>query len=226
MLRFVLFDLSLFADGDNQPAARKNLVWILEALVQRDMTYLTDHPNAPLLYQSGVRYAQPAQFAGDIDEVAVLKAALGSRKYDSKVAAALDMVQAALGGERFRDIGRVLENGEADCDNLASWRAAELRQAGIKASPYITWRKRLDGGTTYHVVVRWPDDTLEDPSLLLGMGGAARARERQEQIDANQERVEMVKAAAARKPLAPGIVVNESPASDVEAIDALLKEVS
>lgn len=78
----------------------------------------------------------------------------------------------------------------ANCDGLASWRAAELRQAGIEASPYITNRPNPRGGTIYHVIVRYPDNTTEDPSLLLGMGGQDRAADRQEEIRKNAERCE------------------------------------
>jgi len=86
----------------------------------------------------------------------------------------------------------------ANCDNLGAWRAAELRQQGIAASPFITWRKRADGGVTYHVIVRWPDNTLEDPSMLLGMGGPARKEDRDQQIKYNLERAEMAAAAIKR----------------------------
>jgi hypothetical protein len=182
-------------DGDPE-GSRTDLGWVLQALTARDQQYLKDHPKTPLLYQSGVVYEKPAQFSGDCAEVATLKAALGSSSKDPKVADALDMVQAVLGGERFRDIGRIIEKGAVDCDNLACWRAAELRQSGIAASPYITWKQRSDGGVTYHVLVRWPDNTLEDPSLLLGMGGPARKADRQKEIDKNAERVQMVKAKA------------------------------
>lgn len=191
-------DLTLFSPEDNQNEARKDLTWILEALTQRDQAYLKDHPETPLLYKSGVVYERPAQFGGECEEVAVLRQALGSKARDANVSRVLDLVQDVLGGERFRDIGRILEKGSVDCDNVACYRAAELRQAGIKASPYITWRRRLDGGYTYHVLVRWPDGTSEDPSLLLGMGGSARKAERDEEIRKNAERIEMAKAAARR----------------------------
>ena len=68
-----------------------------------------------------------------------------------------------------------------NCDNVASWRAAELRELGVNAKPYITWRQRPDGGTTYHVIVRYEDGSSEDPSLLLGMGSPGREADRQEE---------------------------------------------
>lgn len=200
-LRYVLFDLTLFSRGDDKQESRNDLLWLLEALTKRDQQYLNDHPGTPLLYQSGVTYERPLQFQGECPEVALLRRALRGMDSDPQVSAALETVQAVLGGERFRDIGRIIENGSGDCDNVSAWRAAELRQQGIKASPYITWRKRADGGYTYHVVVRWPDNTIEDPSLLLGMGGPSRKADRDEEIRKNAERVEMAKKAARGKAL-------------------------
>jgi hypothetical protein len=203
MLRYVLFDTSLFSRGDDAEQSRTDLLWMLEALTQRDMAYLKEHPETPRLYDSGVVYERPAQFSGVCPEVAILRKALGAKALMPSVAEVLSTVQAVLGGERFRDVGRIIENGRGDCDNVACWRVAELRQSGIKASPYITWKPRLDGGVTYHVLVKWPDGTHEDPSLLLGMGGPARAADRQRELDKNAQRVEMVKRAAARLPVAP-----------------------
>lgn len=88
----------------------------------------------------------------------------------------------------------------SNCDNVASWRAAELRELGIRAQPYITWRRRPDGGMTYHVIVRWPDGTAEDPSLLLGMGGAAKEQDRREEERKLAERmVDFIEGIKAKK---------------------------
>jgi hypothetical protein len=75
----------------------------------------------------------------------------------------------------------------------------------------MTKRARFGGGTTYHALVSWPPDrrggyrTSEDPSLLLGMGGADRAADRAEEIRKNAERCNMARAAR-------GLVI---PASDL-----------
>ena len=105
-----------------------------------------------------------------------------------------------------------------NCDNLAAWRVAELRQGRIPARPYMTKRRRFDGGVTYHALVIWPSlaelcrlglipaallrgrddvdyETSEDPSLLLGMGGARRIRDRAEEIRKNRERCDLLRAA-------------------------------
>lgn len=202
MLRFVLYDLTLFGSGEDLEQARVDLLWMLECLVQRNQDYLRQHPNTPPLYKSGVRYQLPAQFNGDCEEVAILRKALGAAARKRDVSRVLDLVQEILGGERFRDIGRVLENGGGDCDNFCAWRVAELRQAGIPARPHITWRNRMTGGTTYHALLVWPpmrvDDlgsdywTTEDPSLLLGMSQPDRAADRAEEIRKNAERCQML----------------------------------
>ncbi len=199
MLRYILFDTTLFDERDNVADARKNIMWVMESLVQRNQAYLKARPDTPRLYQSGVIYKLPAQMDGETPEVTILKQFLGRGLRDNRVLDVLDKIQAVLGGERFRDIGRIIENGGGDCDNVACWRAAELRQAGIRARPYMTSRIRPDGGTTYHALVLWPPIpganyvTSEDPSLLLGMGGPARAAERSEEIRKNAERCDLLR---------------------------------
>ena len=178
MLPTILYELTLFSPGDDREEAEVDLTWFLEALTQRDQDYLRQRPETPLLYKSGVVYERPAQFGGECEETSVLRRELGLRAHKPGVAKVLKKVQEVFGGERFRDVGVLVGRGKGDCDNIASWRAAELRQAGVKANPRIKGRKRPGGGTTYHVDVMWPDDSSEDPCLLLGMGGADRAEDR------------------------------------------------
>lgn len=218
MLRWVLFDTTTFGAMDDIRRSEKNVMWYLEALCQRNQEYLKQRPNTKRLYRSGVRYMLPQQFAGDVDEVKIIKAALGRATQQPSVRQALETIQEVLGGERFRDIGRIIENGGGDCDNLACWRVAELRQGGIKARPFMSNRKRPDGGTTYHALVIWPSlmalvkdgilsesvvrgrpdanyETTEDPSLLLGMGGAGRIPDRNVEIEKNRERCDLLRQA-------------------------------
>lgn len=70
--------------------------------------------------------------------------------------------------DTWSDVPACLLAGWADCEDLAAWRAAELRIAGVRAWPFA----RLEPGlpVLYHALVRTPDDT-EDPSRLLGMKG-------------------------------------------------------
>lgn len=70
------------------------------------------------------------------------------------------------GVERFLPIPRILDAGEADCDQLAPWRAAELRlRYGIRAQPEV----RKMAANLFHVFVRHPNGRVEDPSARLGM---------------------------------------------------------
>jgi len=183
MLRHVLFDMNLFDGEDERENSQKRILWLLEALTCCNQLWLKQHPETPLIYNSGIKYKVPAQFErDDSPEISTIRAFLMKNSAPRDVMSAFKMVdQACGGGEVFREIPRIIENGGGDCDNVASWRAAELRQHGIQASPYITWRRRADGGMTYHVVVRWPDGSSEDPSLLLGMGGEDRAADRAEE---------------------------------------------
>lgn len=106
------------------------------------------------------------------------------------LAGALGMVryrEEEPGHEDWLDVLAVLRQGHADCEDLAAWRAAELRAAGIACEPVLRWQwipremmikqgyppaKLPEKGVwMVHCVVRFPDGTIEDPSKILGMGG-------------------------------------------------------
>ena len=75
--------------------------------------------------------------------------------------------------EYWRDIPTIILNKEGDCEDLGSWRVAELREEGKHVQPFLKWRKYGDFWL-YHVMVAHmrPDGTpshLEDPSKRLGM---------------------------------------------------------
>ena len=74
------------------------------------------------------------------------------------------------GTEHWQDIPTLLQKRSGDCEDLACWRAAELRRQGVFARPYIKWR-RVGNSWRYHALVRLPDNRIEDPSLALGMHG-------------------------------------------------------
>jgi hypothetical protein len=78
------------------------------------------------------------------------------------------------GIEEFADAVTVLKRGWGDCDDLAPWRTAELREAGDAAAGLkISWKTRIgkDGKPFrgFHVVTRHGDGRVEDPSRYLGM---------------------------------------------------------
>ena len=68
--------------------------------------------------------------------------------------------------ERWQLPSEVRAAGGADCEDLASWRAAELRENGERATVTI---KRTSPQVLHAVVVR-ADGRIEDPSRRLGMG--------------------------------------------------------
>lgn len=70
--------------------------------------------------------------------------------------------------EEFAAIPVVLARGWGDCDDLAPWRVAELREQGENAKIRIQWKQRSTQ-RLFHIVVRRGDGTIEDPSALLGM---------------------------------------------------------
>lgn len=76
-----------------------------------------------------------------------------------------------LGCEWFDDILICLHRGWGDCDDLAAWRIAELRETGELAEVYMRWEPGIKNPRTrlFHVMVKRENGTLEDPSAILGM---------------------------------------------------------
>ncbi len=109
----------------------------LRALVISNAYYLQQHPETPMLYKSGVKYA-PEPNAGKFEE--------------------------------FASIATILSRGWGDCDDLAAWRAAEIRVKEKRpANILVYWRKR-NNRTVWHVQVKRTDtQEVEDPSRVLGM---------------------------------------------------------
>ena len=73
------------------------------------------------------------------------------------------------GQEDWQDIPETLRLRSGDCEDLGSWRVAELRVRGHeRAMPHV--KKSFSGPRTiFHVAVRRADGQLEDPSRILGM---------------------------------------------------------
>ena len=82
------------------------------------------------------------------------------------------------GTEDWSGIRCMLKTMRGDCEDLASWRVAELRErTGEPARPYLKFR-RVNGFWHYHIQVMryekvggvWlPKREIEDPSRILGM---------------------------------------------------------
>jgi hypothetical protein len=68
-------------------------------------------------------------------------------------------------GEHFDPIWIVVKRGWGDCDDLCSWRRAELKvRCGEDTTSRIVWPTQT---RKYHALVRRADGTWEDPSLVM-----------------------------------------------------------
>lgn len=77
-----------------------------------------------------------------------------------------------FGYESWPNIPVILRRGVGDCEDLAAWRVAELRQEGIPARPswYFNDLKGPHGDyRLYHIRVWIPNVGPEDVSVNLGM---------------------------------------------------------
>lgn len=70
------------------------------------------------------------------------------------------------GRERWLNVGELLHVGAGDCEDLACWRAAELR---VRHGEHAFARPVRGGPNTIHIVVERGDGSIEDPSRMLGM---------------------------------------------------------
>lgn len=86
------------------------------------------------------------------------------------------------GQSDWLDMRAVLQRRSGDSEDLAAWRAAELRVHGVDAEPVVGWQwsptrssgRSPSGGSgrwIVHSCVRLPDGTIEDPSEKLGRRG-------------------------------------------------------
>ena len=69
------------------------------------------------------------------------------------------------GREDWLTADQVLKRKHGDCEDLATWRAAEYRVGGIPARAVA----KRTGRRRFHAVVEFPDGAIEDPSAMLGM---------------------------------------------------------
>lgn len=74
--------------------------------------------------------------------------------------------------DRWDTCDLVLERGWGDCEDLAAWRAAELRQMGENAYADVVHVSARQ----WHAIVVRADGSREDPSRRLGMGARRRRR--------------------------------------------------
>lgn len=136
----ITFALDLFNGPHERALSRKTLDVMLDALLKVDILYLRENPNTPPIYQATTR---------------------GMR---------VRYMEEPPGQEDWQDIPTFLCMGIGDCEDAACWRAAELQvKHGIAARPIFKEQQKPDGGMLYHILVRYPDGRIEDPSRILGM---------------------------------------------------------
>jgi hypothetical protein len=68
----------------------------------------------------------------------------------------------------FRMPSDVQSRGNGDCKQLVLWRMAELANAGEPTTARVMWLTEPDG-LRAHILIRRADQSLEDPSVALGM---------------------------------------------------------
>lgn len=140
----LVLDMGGFAWNDKRRATRRMQI-MLDGLTRIHLDHYRRYPKTPSLYASGVRYEREPP-----------------------------------GQEDWQDLFTSLRRGSGDCEDLATWRAADLIRRGIPARAFGHPRPMLiqtptgaEMGTLWHILVRWPNGRIEDPSKLLGMQGAA-----------------------------------------------------
>jgi hypothetical protein len=75
-----------------------------------------------------------------------------------------------IGTENWQAIPYVLARRRADCEDLSAYLCAWKREReGIAAVIDLTYQQ-VGNLSVYHIRVRNPDGTIEDPSRVLGMG--------------------------------------------------------
>ena len=79
------------------------------------------------------------------------------------------------GEEEWLDIPSLYAQGFGDCEDIACALTGEYRHNGVAANPCISFKDFDIRGrriTLVHVLTLMPDDSVEDPSKVLGMKGS------------------------------------------------------
>jgi len=137
----ITFVLNLFKGEHDRELSHASLKTLLMALMHLDVLYLKAHPETPALFSKKENGEPFVRYAEE-----------------------------PPGQEDWQDIPTTMKLGWGDCEDLACWRAAELRvRHNVQAEPTFIWKLRANGGYLYHILVKYPDGRIEDPSRTLGM---------------------------------------------------------
>ena len=161
--------MDLFKGPHEQALSHKALQHMLDCLYRIDCDWLAAHPETPGIYDSGIVEKAPGKM------VSVVQRQMSMRQLEVEQPdirqTRMHYQEEPLGQEDWKDIPTCLQDGIADCEDLACWRAAELTvRHGIQARPFFSYKVRPNGSYLYHIKVKYPDGTEEDPSRKLGMG--------------------------------------------------------
>ena len=153
------------------------------AILQRPTAALSDRDRG--IYRACILYVLEGLTRCN---VAMMRSRKVPRLYESGIRYELEPET-----EDWKDCVALLRDLRGDCEDLTCYRTAELRVAGIRAEPWVSWRKTGNGAWIYHMrvwrptmdrdlppvlqmngiptVVRAADTGyIEDPSRILGMG--------------------------------------------------------
>lgn len=129
------------------PGDRASIVAALEGLTQLDQRIIRSHPEVPTVYASGARWQAE-------DGTEVWRSIADILGFDPK-----------LSGSR----SSARPSGKTDCEDLAAWRTADLRE---REGELEAFADVVPGGLgLWHAVVRRADGRIEDVSSRLGMPG-------------------------------------------------------
>jgi hypothetical protein len=208
------FGVKLTFDTPQEQSDSEDILVRMMGLISRvNLQFLKKNSDTKSLYESGVVYTPPDQADGrpPLKRRDLRKLLAMLRDMGADPETALMIVRMMRGIEVFLDIPTLYRRGKGDCNELVPVRVAELWRAGIAASPYLAKAgTNSNGGKSYHAQVLWPDGSIEDPSLILGMGNEARAEDRKEEIRKNGERIANYMTAAQH------LMASGAPADEVE----------
>jgi hypothetical protein len=138
----VVMQLGLFEkpmDEADYHYSHRCLLWMLECLVNCNREYLHHFPETPALYSKGPDGQRLITYTRE------------------------------AGTEDWCGIKVGLRTRKMDCEDLACWRVAELRDRGHEAAkPRVKFRN-VEGFWHYHIQVEHASGKVEDPSRILGM---------------------------------------------------------
>lgn len=133
----------------------------------RRITYVLDAFNGPHEQEMSHRHLRTLLMALMHVDIAYLEA---HPETPDLYASGIRYEEEPPGQEDWQDVPTCLRMRVGDCEDLACWRAAELRvRYGEQAYPIFNFTRRPNGGYLYHIQVRRADGRIEDPSRLLGM---------------------------------------------------------